>query len=121
MDYIANIDPDGNNVVVVGLPDRTFLPAYGHAGAVALIDQATIGKLLSENALNLTTDFDFDNFEQFANDITNSITPSKIHLHIYNDIGLMIGYGETFTAEKVRLEFIQEQNDALFNSFYCSF
>jgi signal transduction histidine kinase/HAMP domain-containing protein len=117
LDYVAAIDPAGNNVAVITLSDRTFLPNYGHAGGVTLLDPATLGKLISANALNLTTDFDFDNFAQFANDTTNSITPEKIHLHVYNNAGLIVGYGEAFTAEKVRLEFIQEQNGAFFNSF----
>jgi len=121
LSYIGDIDPNGDNINVINLSDHTFLPNYGHAGGVTLLDPTTVNNAFSQNKVNLTADFEFNNFSQFASDTTENITPTIIHFHVYNNAGLAVGYGDAFTAEKVRVEYLQEQSNNLFSSFLLLF
>lgn len=114
---IKEIDPGGRNAFVIGISDREYLEGYGNAEFSSLLSESLIEKYLNENTLNLTTDFDLDNFSEFVNDATGTVTPSKIHLRIYRDPGFIVGYGDVFSAGKVRVQFIQNQNEELFFSY----
>lgn len=117
LNSIANTDPNGDNVVVINIANREFIDNYGHAGGVELLDQVTIQKFLDENTLNQISDFDLDNFDKFSADTTGNVIPSMIHIYIYKNSGLLVGYGKTFVTGKARVQFIQSQNQALYESF----
>jgi Signal transduction histidine kinase, nitrate/nitrite-specific len=119
-DYIKRIDPNGDNVVIVGLDSKQFLYGYNNSNLTSIFDQVTtqnwLDKYIRENKLNQKTDFDLDNFQEFSVDTTHTIIPKKIHFRVYPDSGVMIGFGQDFASGKVRIEFIERQNEILFNS-----
>jgi PAS domain S-box-containing protein len=117
---IKQIDPQGKSVMVVDMTDQQFVDIYGNAEARKLLDRATIGKYIQENVLNQTSDFELDNFNKFIPDTTNTIAPSKIRVRIYKEAGLMVGYYKTFSTAKVRIQFIERQNENLYNSYLLS-
>ena len=119
-DYIRRIDPQGDNVVIVGLDSKQFLDGYNNSNLTSVFDQVTtqnwLDKYIRENNLNQKTDFDLDNFQEFSTDTTHTVVPKKIHFRVYGNSGVMIGFGQDFLSGKVRIEFIERQNEVLFNS-----
>jgi methyl-accepting chemotaxis protein len=120
LDYLKEIDPQGKNTVVINIIDKQFLEGYNNTEIATILDQSIIENYLQENILNQKKDFDLDNFDKFTLDTTNIIAPSKIHLRIYNDAGFMVGYYKTFSTAKVRIQFIERQNEMLYNSYLLS-
>jgi len=120
LNFIQKTDPEGQNVVIVNTENKQFLENYNNPSLTSIFDQATISSLiekyLKENLLNQKTEFDLDNFTQFNSDSSNTIVPKKIHFRIYNNSNLMVGFGQDFLSVKVRIEFIERQNEILFKS-----
>jgi nitrogen fixation/metabolism regulation signal transduction histidine kinase len=119
-DYINETDPLGKSVFVIDLSGRSFLNNFNNPEIIELLDQATIDKFIQENILNQTTDFELDNFNSFTLDQTNIISPTKISLQIHPEHGHLIGYYKTFTTSKVRIQFIEQENQVLFQSYVTS-
>jgi methyl-accepting chemotaxis protein len=124
-DFVKRIDPTNNNLVVVDINNHNFLDNYSNNDLTNIFEQQTmkslINKYLQENILNQKTEFDLDNFSEFSSDISNTIVPKKIHFKIYNNTGLMVGMGENFSSVKIRIGFIERQNQLRFkNQLYSS-
>ncbi len=114
---IQAIDPQANNVFVMNTSNLKFIFGGQNSEITNLINAANIKRYLQENILNQVNDFDKDNYNEFLSDTTNKEIPSQLHIKIYNNLGLIIGYGESFNIVKVRTDFIKRQNDALFNQY----
>jgi len=120
LNFIKKVDAQGEDVVIFDISSKQYLAGYGNPDVTNIFSQSVmqtlIEKYLQENTLNQKTDFDLDNFSEFNSDTTNTVIPKKVHFRIYNDAGIMVGFGQDFSSGKVRIEFIERQNQALFNS-----
>jgi methyl-accepting chemotaxis protein len=119
-DFVEEMDPQGNKTFIIDIDSKQYLENYANPDLALLVDQTTVENILQENILNQKEDFDLDNFDEFKLDETNVVAPSKVHLRVYNDAGLIIGYYKTFITAKVRIQFIERQNEALFRSHLLS-
>lgn len=117
LNIIQNIDPSNNSLIVYSLSQKKYLLQPTDAETAALITDNVLQKDIQANVLNLQTTFDVDNFQAFTNDSTGTISPTKIELHFYDDLGLIVGYQKPFTIGKIRIEFIQNKNNQLFFSY----
>ena len=115
LNFIKANDTMGS-IVIFDIKSRQFLEAYNNPDFTAIATQVLMEKYIQENILNQKTDFDFDNFSEFSSDATQTVVPKKIHFHIYNDTGIIVGFGQDFSSGKIRIEFIERQNEILFNS-----
>ena len=115
VDFIQGIDPGNSDLIIYSIPQKKFLLLPTDIQTNQLINEETIEKDLQANTLNLQTTFDIDNFQAFAKDST--ISPTKIELRFYNDLGLIIGYQKPFTIGKIRIDYLQSKNDQLYNSY----
>jgi signal transduction histidine kinase len=116
LDFIKDKYQEGKDVVVIDTITGKLMEDYSSPEITYLFNQDIINDYLQENVLNRKIDFDLDNFSEFSNDKTHSVIPGKIHFHIYNDANLMVGFGEKFLTGKIRIEFIERQNEILFRS-----
>lgn len=119
-DFAKRIDPGNRNLVIVDISSQQFLEEYSNQDLIDIFDKqimkALVQKYLQENLLNQKLEFDLDNFTEFSSDTSNTVIPKKIHFHVYNKAGLMVGLGEDFISAKVRIGFIERQNELLFNN-----
>lgn len=116
LDSIKSISGDDHNVIVINIKDKQFIKGYDNPDITSVFDKSIIESYLKENVIDQKTEFDFDNFNEFESDTTGTIVPSKILFHIYNAEGIIVGFGQNFLMGKVRIEFIERQNDALYRS-----
>jgi len=112
---IQGIDPQNYNLIVYSIPQKRFLLYPADTQTNKLVSEEIIKKDIQSNVLNLQTTFDIDNFQAFANDST--ISPTKIELRFYSDLGLIIGYQKPFTIGKIRIDYLQGKNDELYNLY----
>jgi HAMP domain-containing protein len=117
---IKAIDPDGKNTIVYNIPSRQFVLFEQNNDVRSLLSNEVLEKIIQENTLNLKNEFDVDNFHSFISDSTGKDTPTKIQLKFYNNLGLIIGYKETFTTGKIRIEFVQRKNTLFFKTYFFS-
>lgn len=119
-DFTNKKKAKNEDVIVFDIASNQFLKDYANSSAIAFSDQQNIQTsieiYLQENKLNQKTNFDLDNFSEFSADTTNTIIPKKVHFHIYNDAGLVVGFGQDFLSGKIRIEFIERQNKIFFAS-----
>ncbi len=101
------------DIVVVDIKSKNVLPNFGRQEVIALTPTSVINKFLQENILNRKKIFEYDNFDDYEKDKTSTIVPSIIHFRVYEDVGMMIGLGEKFHTEKVRIEFIERNNESI--------
>ncbi|MEO6729163.1 MAG: HAMP domain-containing protein [Candidatus Dojkabacteria bacterium] len=116
LSYIEKIDPKSTNVFVFDIVNKKFVKGYTTPEITTLLSLADIDAYLHQNLLNQSKDFDRDNFEEYTADTTNSTSPIKVHIRIYKNTGLLIGYSESFPTIKVRLQYVVRQNESLYNS-----
>jgi methyl-accepting chemotaxis protein len=117
MKLIQAIDPQGDNVIVITTGDKQYSDVYRRAELASLINAAGVDSIISQNLLDQKTSFDFDNFQSFIDDQTGAIVPARIQLQVYNDLGLIVGYGKAFTAGKVRIQYVQRENDRYYSVY----
>lgn len=116
LDFIKKSYPQGGNITIVNIADRKFLEGYDNPNIIYYLKPALIDNYIKENILNQKSDFDLDNFDEFSLDKTNTIIPNKIHLRVYSEEGIIVFFGQNFLTGKVRIEFIERQNDLLFKA-----
>jgi PAS domain S-box-containing protein len=117
LNIVQNIEPGNSSLIVYSLTQKKYLLKPGDAQTTALVSDNALQKDMQTNLLNLQTVFDLDNFQAFTNDSTGEISPTKIELRFYNDLGLIVGYQKPFTIGKIRIDFIQRKDDQLFDSY----
>jgi len=115
IELIQGIDPGNSNLIIYSISQKKFLLNPSDIQTNRLVNEEIIEKDMQANTLNLQTIFDIDNFQAFAKDST--ISPTKIELRFYNDLGLIIGYQKPFTIGKIRIDYLQSKNDQLYNSY----
>ena len=121
LDFITKTYSKSGDVIVMNISDGQVTDGFSNSKMTTLFDKSIIDGYLKENILNQKTDFDLDNFDKFSADKTNTVIPSKVHFRIYNDSGIIVGYGQDFVTAKIRIEFIERQNVILFKSqFYLA-
>jgi methyl-accepting chemotaxis protein len=113
---IKDINPEEGDVIIFDIKTKQFIEGYNSKEITNIFDPSILDGYIHENILNQKIDFDLDNFNDFSLDKTNSIIPSKIHFRIYNDADVIIGFGQKFLTGKVRIAFIERQNEVLFRS-----
>jgi len=112
---IARIAPAYiNNVMVVGMHNKNILKGYGSSWLRNMVNQDVINDCFNKYLLNNKRDFYLDNYGQFLTDKKGSVVPIAVHLRIYKDQGLMIGYGKAMETAKIRVEFMQKKNAEYF-------
>ena len=116
LDFIKKSYPQGGNITIVNIADRKFLEGYDNPNIIYYLKPVLIDNYIKENILNQKSDFDLDNFDEFSLDKTNTIIPNKIHLRVYSEEGIIVFFGQNFLTGKVRIEFIERQNDLLFKA-----
>ncbi len=105
---IPQIDPDfANNVVVIYTKKRAVIKGYNGFQESRLINQRTIDNFIDQNMLRHKGDFYLDNDKDFLKDKKGNITPILIQFHIYDNLGLIIGYGKAMQTAKIRIEFMK--------------
>lgn len=117
IDLVKENDPQGKNTIIIDTVNKDVVRNFNNVDLNNFLDQAAIEKVIQENILNQKSNFDFDNFENYAKDTSNKVLPIQIHLHSYENDKVIIGYGKVFTTAKIRIQYIQKQNDALINSY----
>lgn len=115
LDDIAKIAPAYiNNVIVVDMNTKSVLKGYDNPGLINIVNQDVINDCLNKYLLNNKSDFYLDNYEQFLMDKKGAVIPVCVHLRVYKDQGLMIGYGKAMETTKVRIEFMKRKNAEYF-------
>lgn len=117
LNSIKKIDPQGQNAIVINIAGQQFLYGKNRPEFGDLINEVSINKILEENLLTQKREFNFDNFNDFLKDSSNTVLPVQINLHIYKEANLIVGYSKTFTTGKVRIQFVQKQNQDLLTSY----
>jgi len=121
MGIVADVDPQATNVFVVNISDLKFLYGQQDSDFASLVNKQVLNRYVQENILNETNDFDIDNYDSFLSDTTGQKVPSQLHIKIYSDLGVIVGYGKTFVTSRVRIQYIQEKNDQLFYLYLAIF
>lgn len=116
LEFIKKTYGERGDIIIIDTNTKQFIKGYDNEELTSLFSRDIIEGYLQENILNQTNDFYFDNFNEFDLDKSNIIIPSKIHFRIYNDADIMVGFGQKFLTGKVRIEFIERQNEILFRS-----
>ena len=112
---ITQIDPVHiSNIIIIDMKDKKILGGQHTPWLTSIIDQEAINDCLNNYLLNNKYDFYLDNYSQFLTDKSNSITPVAVHLKIFKDQGLMIGYGKAMETAKIRVEFMKKKNSQYF-------
>ena len=111
LDYIQKIDPDRKKTLIIDIQNKSYIYAPSNPQLKKIIPENIISKLISNHILNNKDSSDIDNFQEFLMDNSNTIVPGRIIFKVYDDDGLIIGYGQTFDSGKVRIEFIERQNN----------
>jgi len=111
LDYIQKIDPDRKKTLIIDIQNKSYIYAPSNPQLKKIIPKDIISKLISNHILNNKDSSDIDNFQEFLMDNSNTIVPGRIIFKVYDDGGLIIGYGQTFDSGKVRIEFIERQNN----------
>jgi signal transduction histidine kinase len=116
--FAAKIDPTGENTVFISLKNRDFVGGDGNPQLVSLLDAKTIDSYVNQWTLNPNAnDFSVDNLDKFAaGDL--SIAPARIRVKVYDKLDLIVGYGKVFETGKVRVAFIQQQNEGLYRLYF---
>ena len=111
-------DPAGENIVLDDMDGRTFVSGYDNPELAALLDAKTVDSFVNQWTLDPdTNDFAVDNLDKFAAGDA-SITPARVRAKIYDKFGLIVGYGKVFETGKVRIEFIQQQDNAFYRTYF---
>jgi len=114
--FAAKIDPLGGNVVLMDLAGKNFL-GNNNAQLTELLSAGTVDSFVSQWTLNPdNNDFAVDNLDKFNTGDT-SIAPARVRIKIYEKAGLIVGYGKVFETGKVRVEFIQQQNESFYRLY----
>lgn len=107
---IPQIDPDYfNNVIVIDIKREKALKGFDGFQAGEFIDRQMIDSYLNEDILNHKKDFYLDNYNEFLQDTRGVIVPAIVQFRIYDDQGLIVGYGKTMETAKVRIEFMKKK------------
>lgn len=117
LDIVKDVDSTDKSVAIYDISRRIYLLEPQDKEAAVLLDDDKLGRYIQENTLNLKNTFDLDNFQAFLDDATGKMSPTKIQLRFYDNLGLIVVYQKAFTTVKVRMEFIHRKNDQLFYSY----
>ena len=111
--FAQKIDPSIENVILIDIPRKNFLDG-ANPKLTALLDPETLSGFESQWTLDARqNDFAVDNLDKFT-DGDASVTPARIRVKFYDKLGLIIGYGKVFETGKIRIQFIQQQNQAFY-------
>ena len=115
--FAQRIDPAGNDVVLTDLSGKNSPGSDNNTELTVLLDPKTVGSFTDQWTLDPgDNDFAFDNLDKFtAGDM--SVTPARIRVKIYDKLGLIVGYGKVFETGKVRVQFIQQQNEDFYRTY----
>ena len=110
LEYLHEIDPNEKNTLVIDIQNQSYIYSPSNSQLKEILPEGIISQLISDHILNNKDNFDIDNFQKFQEDNSNTVVPGRIVFKVYEDSGLIIGYGRTFDSGKVRIEFIERQN-----------
>ncbi len=111
--FAQKIDPSIENVILIDIPRKNFLDG-ANPKLTALLDPETLSGFESQWTLDARqNDFAVDNLDKFT-DGDASVTPARIRVKFYDKLGLIIGYGKVFETGKIRIQFIQQQNQTFY-------
>jgi Signal transduction histidine kinase len=114
--FAQKIDPLIENIILIDIPRKNFLDG-ANPKLTALLDAGTLSRFESQWTLDAgQNDFAVDNLDQFT-DGDVSTAPARIRVKIYEKLGLVIGYGKVFETGKIRIQFIQQQNQAFYQNY----
>jgi signal transduction histidine kinase len=112
------LNSTAEKAVLISLSKKNFVDGASDPQITALLDQQTIDSFVSQWTLDPTkNDFSVDNLDKFLAGDT-SLTPARVRVKIYDNLGLIVGYGQVFETGKVRIEFIQKQNDQFYQRYF---
>jgi signal transduction histidine kinase len=115
--FIQQIDPTGENVILMDLKSKNFIGNSNNPQLSALLTPQTVDSFISQWTLNPSVnDFSVDDFDKFTTGDT-TITPARVRVQVYDNLGLIIGYGKVFETGKVRIDFIQQQNAIFYRTY----
>jgi signal transduction histidine kinase len=115
---IPEIDPSyEKNVVVIDAKRRSAIPGYDRAKISNLLDERAVVRHFDAMILNRKKDFYHDNYQEYLADKKGLIVPTAAHFRVYEDYGLIIGYGRTMDAARVRIEFMKIKNEDYFSLY----
>jgi signal transduction histidine kinase/HAMP domain-containing protein len=119
---IPQIDPDYmNNVVVIDIKKKATIKEYNGFQDSDIINQRAINSLINENMLGHKMIFYLDNDQNFLKDTQGNIIPIMVQFRIYDNLGLIIGYGKTMETAKVRIDFMKIKTLAYLRWYlFCS-
>jgi len=111
--FAQKLDPSIENIILIDIPHKNFLDGV-NPKLTALLDAETLSGFENQWTLDATqNDFAVDNMDKFAAGDA-SITPARIRVKFYDKLGLIVGYGKVFETGKIRIQFIQQQNQAFY-------
>lgn len=114
LSYIENLPLKNiDNIIVVDIDKNIFLEGEKNS---QFFNDEMIKKIMRENILNQETKFEIDNFGDFLSDTSDSIIPSRAYFRLYEKAGVIVGINQDFSVGKMRIDFIERQNNQLLSS-----
>lgn len=109
IENIENIASEKDNVIIYDVKEKEFIGDYNNQKLTFLVNKEKIESILIDQILYKKNSFTIDNYDSFLKG-NKTLIPAKIYIKIYNEYGLVIGYGKSFNSGKTRIEFIENQN-----------
>jgi signal transduction histidine kinase len=118
VDFVGILNSTAEKPVLINLSSKNFVDGANDPQITTLLDSKTIDSFVSQWTLDPTkNDFSVDNLDKFLAGDT-SITPARVRVKVYDKLGMIVGYGQVFETGKVRIEFIQKQNEQFYQKYF---
>ena len=111
---VSELDPQDANTFIINLSSQRVIYGSQNSNFISLLNKSQLNNFIQQYLLNQITEFDTNNYSAFLADNNTQLIPGEVHLKVYGNYGLIIGYGQTFNTGAVRIDYIQRQNQALF-------
>lgn len=115
---IKEISPSAKNIIIYDLKSKSFIPTFGSDSLKNLLPQKTIDAQWQKYILSKKNSFSLENYNDFIDDRSHSIYPAYVNCRIYEDRGLIIGYGKVLNSVNIRLAFLQLNNANHLKSYF---
>jgi len=111
INIVDDIEPfASHSTLIMDTKNWEMLRGNSQLEMSALLDKRTAQRYLNEMMLTREKSFYLDNYDRFRQDRTASVVPTSAYFRIYDDLGLIVGYGKIMQTTLVRIGFMQKKN-----------
>ncbi len=109
MNLLEDVDPKGRNIIVVDKEVSDVFAKYRRQELIDSLNDERADFYWQEMLTTQKKNFIVDNYHELFATSTSNVEPVRMHLRVFPDHRLILGFGKVLSILKIRLKYLQQK------------